>query len=68
MHQRLTLFPSLALEIALLACALPARAEDDKQADSHLLGSWDVQVTPANVSVCNGPALPTPPAFTELVT
>lgn len=68
MQQRLTVLSAIALPILLLAWTPPARAQDENHADSHLLGSWEVQVTPTTVGVCNGPAIPIPPAFTELVT
>jgi hypothetical protein len=64
---------SMTLVVFFLAWTSPAGAQDaraqhEKDKQKGLLGSWSVTVTPTATSVCGGPALPSPPPFTELVT
>ena len=73
-HERmLDFFLTGFLVVFILAWTSPAGAQDaraqhEKDKQKGLLGSWSVTVTPTATSVCGGPALPSPPPFTELVT
>jgi len=73
MCRKVTVLCSMTLAVFFLAWTSPARAQDaraqdEKDKQKGLLGSWSVTVTPAATSVCGGPALPSPPPFTKLVT
>lgn len=68
MHKRLAVHFAMGLPLYLLAFTSAVWAQDAKQDDAGLLGSWQMQVTPTSASSCGGVAVPAPPPFAELVT
>lgn len=68
MQRKSIILSALAFTLACLACTVNAQDRDPNDDPKSLPGSWTVTVTSTAFSVCNGPALPVPPPFLELVT
>lgn len=68
MSHKWLFLPVFVLGLLCAAAGTEAQDRDSRDGARSLLGSWMVTATSATFSVCNGPSIPAPPPFTELVT